>query len=118
LSRGGPKKRRWGTSRGRRGLGRTSDAAPARPRAAPRPRCGGAAAGGGAREGRVPGRPRLRHHRTRAVASRLPPASHRASAAASFGARLRACCGAGALRGHGRAPRPCRGSSSPSPLPE
>ena len=113
------KKRPWGMRGSRHGLGRTIDAAPARARADPRPRRDRAAGAGGARASRVPRwHPRLRHRRTRVVTSRLPPARHRASAVASVGARWRAGCGADALRGHGRAPRPCRGSSSPSPLPE
>ena len=116
LSHDGPKKRPRALPRERRSLGRSVATAPALPRTGARPRCG-AAASGGARARRVPRRPGLRHLHTRAVASPWPLAGL-ASAAASVGARLRAGCGPDALRGHGRAPRPCRGSSSPSPLPE
>jgi hypothetical protein len=122
LSHIGPKKRPPGPDGQQYGVGRRVQSAPAhiRPHARMRwDRRAGPPATRLSRRG-----PRLGHRRprrSRRAATRAARSPRRRSGPApttSPGASLRAGRCLDPFRCHGRAPRPCRGSSSPSLLPE
>jgi len=122
LSHGGPKKSRpcrTRACRGGREPARVLGSGPTGPRVGPRAGRARGAPPRAAHPGHGPRRLSARDHRARpTTASRPTPPGRRTSTAGPLGDRAGAHCAAGALRGHGRAPRPCRGSARPSLRPE